>query len=826
MATTGSEKGSEEQGQKLDENCELKDGPCKKRGCTDAICIPIFLAHIVAFYVLTFMNAGKADPMKLIKPMDYKGGFCGIGSSSQWKGSGMNLENFPKQMWSMNVDEIFGPQAKAVVCSAVGKSYLVPSAMTTADFEAHCGIDSSTFAVITDQASALISSTQDTVAAFTDPGKAFNLFTGAQSNIGTSIMKEVTKNFNMVCTSTCGLNRNTSTTEEWMYSPSKATVWGTDRTKPAYDLWTKFTEKVGPTSTLLNVFKFQVWPQSSCPYTDRRYCIPTPGVEFTEPGDFNACIPKIDSGVGQIIGSSLSSTYDGLASLSVTEDAQRTLGDVIGDILKTWPVFIIVAVLSFVLGLLVLVLMRFVLAPLVWGSILIVLVLLVGGAFLLFVRAGQCKGQSFSDAASAAASAASIDLPECGEYGGYDIEHDDARTWTKIASFVVMGIGALFLLGTLCMCCRIRLAIAINQVACQFMYNNPGCLFVPIIQNLISFIWVLFWVFCAAFILSTVPDDYVPSDTYSTYAIAFGTSDTAGKCTDSWPAGGVYIDNDACSTAQADGSYNCYKCSAPRFTFGWEFLYAFFSFQWHNFFIVAVGQCTIAGAVGIWFFAKDKTAIFRSTITTGLKNALFWHSGSLAFGSLVLAIIATIKWVMAYLAKQAKQAKNPVAEKIFQCLGYIIWCFEKCVKFLNKNAYIQIALMGTGFCKSAKNAFWLILRNAVRFMVICMLSFIVHFLAMALIISATAVAGYFILQAMYEDVNPITPTIIFAFIGWFTAKLFVGVFALSVDSCLQCFIAAEEMKCAHQAPEPLKKFLKDHDAEKEGCCDSCCCTVM
>ena len=32
-----------------------------------------------------------------------------------------------------------------------------------------------------------------------------------------------------------------------------------------------------------------------------------------------------------------------------------------------------------------------------------------------------------------------------------------------------------------------------------------------------------------------------------------------------------------------------------------------------------------------------------------------------------------------------------------------------------RNAYIQIALMGTNFCTSAKNAFFLILRNAFRF---------------------------------------------------------------------------------------------------------------
>ena len=38
-----------------------------------------------------------------------------------------------------------------------------------------------------------------------------------------------------------------------------------------------------------------------------------------------------------------------------------------------------------------------------------------------------------------------------------------------------------------------------------------------------------------------------------------------------------------------------------------------------------------------------------------------------------------------------------------------------------RNAYIQIALMGTNFCTSAKKAFFLILRNAFRFGVVAVL---------------------------------------------------------------------------------------------------------
>merc|ERR1712070_1331135 len=95
--------------------------------------------------------------------------------------------------------------------------------------------------------------------------------------------------------------------------------------------------------------------------------------------------------------------------------------------------------------------------------------------------------------------------------------------------------------------------------------------------------------------------------------------------------------------------------------------------------------------------------------------------------------------------KQASAAKNRVLVLILRAVQCCIWCFEKCLKYLNKNAYIQIALVGKGFCTSAKAAFFLISRNAARF-------------------GAVAVLG--------------------SIINW------IGIiFGLSVDTMLQCFIA-------------------------------------
>merc|ERR1712167_243553 len=59
---------------------------------------------------------------------------------------------------------------------------------------------------------------------------------------------------------------------------------------------------------------------------------------------------------------------------------------------------------------------------------------------------------------------------------------------------------------------------------------------------------------------------------------------------------------------------------------------------------------------------------------------------------------------------------------LFCVIDCYMWCVEKCMKFINKNAYIQIAIFGCSFCTAAKKAFFLILRNIGRIGTVAMVS--------------------------------------------------------------------------------------------------------
>ena len=52
----------------------------------------------------------------------------------------------------------------------------------------------------------------------------------------------------------------------------------------------------------------------------------------------------------------------------------------------------------------------------------------------------------------------------------------------------------------------------------------------------------------------------------------------------------------------------------------------------------------------------------------------------------------TIRAVLTYVQKKLQKSGNKAAQAALCCLSCFFWCLEKCVKFINKNAYIQVCV--------------------------------------------------------------------------------------------------------------------------------------
>ena len=60
-----------------------------------------------------------------------------------------------------------------------------------------------------------------------------------------------------------------------------------------------------------------------------------------------------------------------------------------------------------------------------------------------------------------------------------------------------------------------------------------------------------------------------------------------------------------------------------------------------------------------------------------MKTTIRYHLGTAAHGSLIIAIIKTIRAVVAYMQKKAKKSGNRIAQLFFCCVQCCLWCLEK-----------------------------------------------------------------------------------------------------------------------------------------------------
>ena len=123
------------------------------------------------------------------------------------------------------------------------------------------------------------------------------------------------------------------------------------------------------------------------------------------------------------------------------------------------------------------------------------------------------------------------------------------------------------------------------------------------------------------------------------------------------------------------------------------FLYVLFGYLWINAFIIGVTQFIISAAATIWYFSSTSDSNGSGSISKGLYWVFRYHLGSIAFGSFLIALVQFIRIIFEYYKKQIEKLGkgNPIVKVILFCTSYLLDCLERFIKFISKNAYIQVS---------------------------------------------------------------------------------------------------------------------------------------
>ncbi|CAB3400589.1 unnamed protein product [Caenorhabditis bovis] len=265
--------------------------------------------------------------------------------------------------------------------------------------------------------------------------------------------------------------------------------------------------------------------------------------------------------------------------------------------------------------------------------------------------------------------------------------------------------------------------------------------------------------------------------------------------------GALYNTSQKCECGSKNPSCVYIGIDKESETVFWLQVYNLFGFFWLSCFVTALGDIALAGAFASYYWARDKRRDVPSfPVWRALKRALRYNLGSIAFGSLIIAIVKIIRVMLEYIDNKFGKSENKAIKTILMCLKCCFWCLEVFFKFLTKNAYIMIAIYGKNFFSSAKDSFLLITRNIVRTVVIHKVAGILLFIGKAMItIGMGLVSFYYFSGKWVVDGLPrvdvyyyFVPIIIVVIGSYFMADLFFDVYEMAVDTTFICFLEDSE----------------------------------
>jgi len=136
---------------------------------------------------------------------------------------------------------------------------------------------------------------------------------------------------------------------------------------------------------------------------------------------------------------------------------------------------------------------------------------------------------------------------------------------------------------------------------------------------------------------------------------------------------------------------------------------------------------------------------------------------------------------------------SAIARAVMTCTRCCLDCFHRFVKFINENAYIQVALTGQNFCTSAMQAFILALKNATSFFITNGIGNFIYFLGKTTISLTNTAIGYLLITYIpdfEEDIDSPMPFLMLIYImSYMMATTFMEVYAGVSLAILQCLYA-------------------------------------
>uniref|UniRef100_A0A3B4FD16 Choline transporter-like protein n=1 Tax=Pundamilia nyererei TaxID=303518 RepID=A0A3B4FD16_9CICH len=485
----------------------------------------------------------------------------------------------------------------------------------------------------------------------------------------------------------------------------------------------------------------------------------------------------------------------GIASLLNAKEVGMKIFE---DYANSWIWILVGLVITMVVSLLFILLLRYTAGVLLWLVIFGVIVAVGYGIWHCYWEYSNLSRKPGSN----------VTITDLGFHTDFSIYLQQSQTWL-IFMILLSVTEAVIVIMLIFLRSRLRIAIALLKEGSKAIGYIMSTLFYPVITFFLLAICIAYWAVTAVFLASSGNAVYkvTPADDKCMYANLTCNPQTFSKTNIT----------KVCPGSQCMFAFYGGESLYHRYILVFH-LCNLFVFLWLVNFTIALGQCTLAGAFASYYWALKKPKdIPACPLYSSFSRAIRYHTGSLAFGSLILSVVQMIRIVLEYLDHKLKVSQNACARFLLCCLKCCFWCLEHFIKFLNRNAFIMMAIYGKNFCTSSKDAFFLLMRNVVRVAVLDKVTDFLLFLGKLLISGSVGILAFFffsrkipVFQEEVPSLNYIwVPLLTVIFGSYMIAHGFFNVYAMCVDTLFLCFLWDLEVNDGAPArPYRMSKTLR------------------
>ncbi|XP_071963889.1 choline transporter-like protein 2 [Antedon mediterranea] len=467
------------------------------------------------------------------------------------------------------------------------------------------------------------------------------------------------------------------------------------------------------------------------------------------------------------------------------------------------PYMIVGITMPMLISLIYIVLIRYCVAFLVWSRIVMVYISMV---FLTYScwKERNCIKYKENDCISH-----SIEIDGYDELTNY-VKMEKIWYITAIILSVITGIVtllAIFLIK------RIPIQILLIKEASKAVSSMPRPFIFPIILVVVQLAFLTYW--CVSVVL-------ISSISNSPYQITNARYYSQ------------YSDGESCDPTEVYETADCVLVSvnlAPTYVY-YFLAYSLVGLFWIVNFISSLEEMTLAGAFACHYWEFKTEPNGKSfPIVLSFWRCIRYHIGSLAFGSLVITIIQPIRRCVEIAVRQATDAQT--AKFICKCCECCFCCCKGMLKYINRNAYVEIALHGQIFRVSGRNAFNLLMRNIEQNIILGGITGFMLFVDKLVITLGTVCVALLYFSNHVEsstdeilfflELHYLAPILLMTLVAYMVADSFFAVYHMAIDTTFLCYLLdVERSGDKRTAERPNSKHLMDIlDArERMKCCSN------